>query len=158
MWPTLTHHPAGRRRAEPGPACPQPWATPPSPLHLSGDPLSRPARHPLRGSGRPQPSMPIRAHPGRCHRCARRSPESAPGVGGSVASGGVTGARESQWHVGIAPPLPPDWPVPESRGCSLGRRATVELSFGRRCCGVPCSPPVLAPAGSAAAPATAMAQ
>lgn len=78
--------------------------------------------------------MPVRAHPGRCHRCARRSPESAPGVGGPDASGGVTGAGESQWHVGIAPPLPSDWPERESRGWGLRWRATVKLCVGRRCC------------------------
>lgn len=117
--PRLPHPPSRNRvpalrdlRRERLPAAPQPPRPAPSP-------------QPRRCPGAPRPAR------RRCHRCARRSPESVPGVGVPCASGGVTGAREDQWCVGAAPPLPSDWPAPESRGRGLGRRAAAGLRLSR---------------------------
>lgn len=101
----------------------------PPPVPAPSPPARARSPPPATAAGQDTPSaLPGGAHPGRRHRCARRSPESAPGVGVTVASGGVTGAWEGQWRVGIAPPLSSDWPAPESRGRGLGRRATAALT------------------------------
>lgn len=105
--PNLPHGPCG---AEPG-----------RPDRAGPGPASQPA--PVRAPGPAQ---------GRCHRCARRSPESAPREGaGPPASGGVTGAREDQWRVCTAPPRASDWPAPAGRGRGPGRPAAAGLSLGR---------------------------
>lgn len=96
-------------------------------LHLSQDPNPSPSP-PV-----PVPGAPAHPLPRRCHRCARHSSEPAPREwAGPFASGGLTGAGESQWRSCIAPPLPSDWSAPEGRGQGLGALAGAELSLCSR--------------------------
>lgn len=116
--PKILH---GAAEQSPCPAWPLPRRLHPAPSACPGTPA--PALSPSDCPGAPRPAQ------GRSHRCARRSPEPALGVGVPFASGGETGARKGQWQVCIAPPLPSDWSAPESRGRGLGRRAAVGLNL-----------------------------